>query len=46
MTIAKRLSHQGHLRLEISLIDREAWPDTGEQFVLGDELTGALSQSD
>jgi hypothetical protein len=29
---------------EITLIDSDVWPDASEQFLLGDELAGALNQ--
>jgi hypothetical protein len=44
LTITKGFSDQGYLRSEITLIDSDAWPDTREQFVLGDDFAGALNQ--
>ena len=44
--IAKGLSHQCDLSSEVTLDDGSAWPDAGEQFVLGDDLARALDQDD
>jgi hypothetical protein len=46
LAIAKGLSHQSHLGSEITLIDGKACPNPSEQFILGDNLTCALNQSD